>query len=585
MAQDILQGGHIYRPDRSLKGKLRRRLVRFRHVRPVRSTHGAAGLRPMISFCFDDVTDTSVSIGAALLEARGLRGTFFVCAGLLGETGHMGAYATRDQLVRVAAAGHDIGCHTFSHLDCGQASARDIAQDLERNSLALANLGVARPTTFAFPFGDVSAAAKYAAGSRFRLCRALHHGVIGRDVDLNQAPAVGIEGAKGEAVARRWMRAAARQGGWLILYTHTLGPTASEFGCSVETFTRLVDEAIAGGFDIVTVARGADLLAGAASGTEAGQSPPAPPPVAVVIPTLRRQSSLGRALASLFAQDDATRRIAEIVVVDNAPEGSARQTVEDLRATSPAPLVYVHEPRPGVATARNAGVRAVTRSGYIAFLDDDEEAPPGWLAALTGTHFAFQADVTFGPVRGVADVKASQKAYIERFFSRIGPASSGLLEDTLFGCGNSILTRATALPGPAPFDPAADLTGGEDDRLFNALKAKGARFAWAADAFVYEHAAPHRARLAYTFRRAMGYGQGPSQSCARQGDWIGVVGWMLVGAAQASLYGALAAALWILNHPARFGCADKAVRGLGKLLWPRTLTFYGVKGAERAGAG
>jgi glycosyltransferase involved in cell wall biosynthesis len=310
----------------------------------------------------------------------------------------------------------------------------------------------------------------------------------------------------------------------------------------------------------------------------------APHPVAVVIPTLRRQMSLGRALASLFSQDDAASLIAEIVVVDNAPEGSAREAVEAFRTRSPAPLIYVHEPRPGVATARNAGVRAVTRSDYIAFLDDDEEAPPGWLAALIRTHLAFAADVTFGPVRGVATVKASRKAYIEAFFSRTGPASSGLLEDVVFGCGNSLLTRATALSGPAPFDPAADLTGGEDDRLFTALKAKGARFAWAADAFVYEHAPAHRARLAYTFLRALGYGQSPSQTCARRGDWLGVAGWMLVGAAQLSLYGAVAAALWVLRRPARFNYADKAMRGLGKVLWANVLTFYGLNGADRAAA-
>jgi len=291
--------------------------------------------------------------------------------------------------------------------------------------------------------------------------------------------------------------------------------------------------------------------------------------------------SLARALSSLFQQDSAADSIAEIVVVDNSPEGSARETVDGLRLKSPSPLIYVHEPRPGVATARNAGVNAVTRSDYIAFLDDDEEAPPGWLAALIRTHLAFQADVTFGPVRGVAEVKPSQKAYIEGFFSRTGPPTSCLLEDSVFGCGNSILTRATTLVGPAPFDPAADLTGGEDDRLFTALKAVGASFAWAADAVVYEHAPADRARLAYTFRRALGYGQSPSQICARGGDWIGVGGWMLVGVAQASLYGAIALALWATRHPARFTYADKAMRGLGKVLWFSVLNFYGLQSGGR----
>jgi glycosyltransferase involved in cell wall biosynthesis len=308
-------------------------------------------------------------------------------------------------------------------------------------------------------------------------------------------------------------------------------------------------------------------------------------PVAVVIPTLRRPISLSRALTSLFQQNAAGELIAEIVVVDNAPEGSAREAVEALRAKSPAPLIYVHEPRSGVATARNAGVNAVTRSDYIAFLDDDEEAPPGWLAALTRTHLALQADVTFGPVRGVAAVKASQKAYIEGFFSRTGPETSGLLEDAVFGCGNSILTRATTLLGPTPFDPAADLTGGEDDRLFTALKARGARFAWAADAVVYEHAPAHRACLAYTFKRALGYGQSPAQICARRRDWIGVGGWMLVGAAQAGAYGAITAGLWALRRPARFHYADKAMRGLGKVLWFSVLNFYGLQGGERGAAG
>jgi glycosyltransferase involved in cell wall biosynthesis len=308
-------------------------------------------------------------------------------------------------------------------------------------------------------------------------------------------------------------------------------------------------------------------------------------PVAIVIPTLRRQISLGRALTSLFQQNAAAELISEIVVVDNSPEGSAREAVDALRSGSPAPLIYVHEPRPGVATARNAGVNAVTRSDYIAFLDDDEEAPPGWLTALIQTHLAFQADVTFGPVRGVAAVMAAQKAYIESFFSRTGPAASGLLEDTVFGCGNSLLTRPTTLAGPAPFDPAADLTGGEDDRLFTALRAQGARFAWAADAFVYEHAPAHRACLAYTFKRALGYGQSPSQACARRGDWIGVGGWMLVGAAQASFYGAIAAALWVLRRPARFHYADRAMRGLGKVLWFSRLNFYGLPDADRGMAG
>ena len=303
--------------------------------------------------------------------------------------------------------------------------------------------------------------------------------------------------------------------------------------------------------------------------------------VTVLIPTLRRPEGLTRALRSVFAQDQARELIAEIVVVDNSPEGSASATVDGLRPASPVPLVYVHEPQPGVATARNAGL-ARSSAPYIAFLDDDEAAPRRWLAPLLQTHLSLDADVTFGPVKGVVEgVKASRRGYLEAFFSRFGPEQSGLLDDS-YGCGNSVMTRATALTGPTPFDSAADQTGGEDDRLFTHLKTRGARFAWAAEASVFEYAPPHRATLAYAFTRAVGYGQSPSQICSRAGDPLGVARWMAIGAGQFLVYGAMALGYWMVRSPRRYGYADLAARGVGKIFWTNFLRFYGAAEARRS---
>lgn len=305
--------------------------------------------------------------------------------------------------------------------------------------------------------------------------------------------------------------------------------------------------------------------------------------VTVLIPTLRRPQGLTRALRSVFAQDQARELMVEIVVVDNSPEGSAGPTVDALRAASPVPLVYVHEPRPGVATARNAGL-ARSSAPYIAFLDDDEAAPRRWLSPLLQVHLDLGADVTFGPVKGVVEgVKASRRGYLEAFFSRFGPEQSGLVSES-YGCGNSIMTRASALAGPAPFDSAADQTGGEDDRLFTHLKTQGARFAWAAEACVYEYAPAHRANLAYAFTRAIGYGQSPSQICSRAGDRLGVARWMIIGAGQFVVYGAAALGLWLIRSPRRYRYADLAARGVGKVFWTNFLHFYGAAEARRSAA-
>jgi peptidoglycan/xylan/chitin deacetylase (PgdA/CDA1 family) len=247
-----------YSPDRSLKGKLRRRLVRFDRRRPARMMLE----RPMVSFTFDDIPASAALAGAPVLEAQGARGTFFIATGLAGRDGPMGRYATEAEVRALAQSGHEIACHSFSHLDCGAAGETAIARDAELNRAALAAWGAPQPVSFAYPYGDVSGAAKRALAGRYALLRALHHGLIEEGSDLNQAPAVGIEGPDGEALALKWLQRAARRTAWLILYTHDVACQPSPWGCTPATLGRLVDEASTAGFDIVTVAEGLTRLNG-----------------------------------------------------------------------------------------------------------------------------------------------------------------------------------------------------------------------------------------------------------------------------------------------------------------------------------
>ena len=245
-----------YEPDRSLQGKLRRRLIRLAHRRPAK----VALARPMVSFSFDDAPATACEAGARVLEARGLRGTYYFAAGLAGRDGPMGRYATGEVARRLHEAGHEIGCHTYSHLDCGQSSRATTLADVDRNAESLAAWGAGEPVSFAYPYGDVAAPAKTALSGRFKTLRALHHGLIADGADLNQAPAVGIEGEDGEAVAQTWMYKAKARKALLILYTHDVADEPSQWGCTTTALERLVDHALAEGFEVVTVAEGARRL-------------------------------------------------------------------------------------------------------------------------------------------------------------------------------------------------------------------------------------------------------------------------------------------------------------------------------------
>ena len=100
-------------------------------------------------------------------------------------------------------------------------------------------------------------------------------------------------------------------------------------------------------------------------------------PVSVVVCTYNRAALLGACLDSLLAQE---RPADEIWVVDNNSTDATAQVVAE-RARRWPQLRYLLEPRQGVTHARNAGLQAAS-SEICAFIDDDEEAPPDWLARL-----------------------------------------------------------------------------------------------------------------------------------------------------------------------------------------------------------
>jgi len=235
--------------------------VRLASRRPAR-----APLGPMISFSFDDIPATAADAGAAILEQHGLRGTFYVAAALAGTDAATGLIADVAAFRRLAAAGHEIGCHTYTHLDCGQASAPDAIEDVARNAEVLRGWGLAHPTTFAYPFGDVAPATKRALAARFTLSRALHPGLVEGGSDLNQAPAVCVDGPDGEIRALHWLERAARRRAWLILCMHDVAETPSPWGCTPATLESLASTAVRYGFDVVTVADGVRRLGGGERG-------------------------------------------------------------------------------------------------------------------------------------------------------------------------------------------------------------------------------------------------------------------------------------------------------------------------------
>ncbi|MBV8062356.1 MAG: glycosyltransferase [Nevskia sp.] len=286
--------------------------------------------------------------------------------------------------------------------------------------------------------------------------------------------------------------------------------------------------------------------------------------LSVCIATCRRPERLRLLL------DDLTRQRLlpdEVVVVDNDPHGGAAAVVEAARSSAGSySLVYAIEPEKNIALARNRTVQ-LARGRWLAFVDDDERAPPDWLLRLMDAAGRYDADGVLGPV--LPQVPEDAPAWIRRghFYDWARLRSGTRVPLNRLRFGNVLLRGDCLRKSAAPFDPAYGLTGGEDGDLLTRLAAAGARIVWCDEATVHEPVEPARLSLRWLLRRALRGGQdyarhslagryGPA-TALRRGTLVLRASLQLPAAALLALlcwpFGRHHAARWLSKASANFG--------------------------------
>lgn len=235
-------------PDLSVKlDHLRQRLAErvLRHLPGPRLT--VRTKTPLVSFTFDDVPDTAWRAGAAILERHGLRGTFYIAGGLLDRREPDRTLISAEGCRALAKAGHEIGCHTFSHRDVSTLSRAELVADLEQNGQLLDSLcGADAGRNFAYPYNRGSIANRATFAARYPTCRAggdrINRGRVSRSF------LYGMEIRQPEEDARALtaqIDAVVDNPGWLIFFTHDITEKPTPYGCTPATFSLLVEHALA----------------------------------------------------------------------------------------------------------------------------------------------------------------------------------------------------------------------------------------------------------------------------------------------------------------------------------------------------
>ena len=300
--------------------------------------------------------------------------------------------------------------------------------------------------------------------------------------------------------------------------------------------------------------------------------------VGVCIPTFRRNGRLRALLDDLARQD---RPPDQVIVVDNDATGAARTVVEECRgARPPFAIDYDVQPVPNISLTRNRTVQ-LAHTQWLAFIDDDERAPPEWIGRLLHAANDHRADVILSPVLPQVPPTAALWIRRGRFYDFPRQPEGAPVPTNCMRFGNVLLRAALLREEPGPFDPRFGLTAGEDIDLLARLARKGARIIWTETAPVFEPIEEKRLALRWLLRRALGGGQGfaryaiaggfgPLGPLGRWGFFLRALAQMLAAFALAVLalpFGRHYAVQWLI----------KAAANAGKLsaLWGGRHEIYG----------
>ncbi len=240
--------GFTATPAGGLRAWLRRDRVRRAVARPA----VLRPARPIVTFTFDGFPRSAARVGAALIENVGGRATFYASAAGAGQPGPSGPGFDAGDVKRLLEGGHEIGCRTFSGLDCAHAPVDAVFSDMVRNADALAALGMdQRLISFAYPFGETTAALKAQLPSRFTSARGAAGGLASGRADLAQLRANAMFGPHALQRCLAVLEAARRKPGWVIFHTMDVGPRPGPSGVPSGLLERLCGAAFAGGMRIL----------------------------------------------------------------------------------------------------------------------------------------------------------------------------------------------------------------------------------------------------------------------------------------------------------------------------------------------
>lgn len=200
----------------------------------------------------------------------------------------------------------------------------------------------------------------------------------------------------------------------------------------------------------------------------------AAPRATIVVPTRDRPGYLDVALRSLAPQ--AADAGVEVIVVVDGPDPDSVAVAERRGAR-----VIAHDEPRGPNAARNAGWKAAAGE-LVIYVDDDVEAPRGWLPALLAAAAATpERDVFAGPIR--AAIEGGGPRSCGKDSPPITTLDHGAADvDIPVGWSANLAIRRAALETVGGFDESIPVGAGDEEEWQERYRSTGGRVRYVAAA-------------------------------------------------------------------------------------------------------
>ena len=230
--------------------------LNYRNILPLTSDSG------VVSFSFDDAPKSACYEGRHILEKYGCRGTWYIAGGLTNKLNQGHLCHSESDVSDLFKNDHHIGCHTFSHHACDAISKNELELEFQRNSEYFNQIGLPPDQRhFSFPFGAYDLKSKRMASDYFLSSRITGGGFHVDYADLNELKAERLyQGLITLDRLSELMSSVSRKKGWLILYTHDVTPTPSEWGCTENLLDYAVQAALAADCKVMPVDKAIDYF-------------------------------------------------------------------------------------------------------------------------------------------------------------------------------------------------------------------------------------------------------------------------------------------------------------------------------------